>query len=274
MNNYITPEEFTQLGGVSELNHLDIFQYQTQFDSALHPNTYMIRDWSLANDGLFPLEIKMAFTKFINHLIINGDNLFAPPVGGVTVGTTSIDYVNGALDVYGSPKLLITPEVKMILKRTNILNPMASMKRMHFIGTRPEFVTPGQQAITTTIQQGKGNLPTLEAMSVGIPKLLCEFKRLVENVSGGVVVDEDLTHEEYEVVGEAYCTHEDITSEQNTYGYLIAPPHFISGDEFKIKTDYRVFVHMHNGDVKEYGIEDYHVYNNNNEVHHTRITLE
>lgn len=268
---YITPDEFLIYGGIKPLNNLELFKFQKMFESALHPNTYMIENFN-AEKGEYPLEVKIAMTSFINHVLKNGEVLFGIPIGGATVGTVSIDYNNEMLKSYGDMSKIITPEVKMILKPTNVLNPAAAYKKMCFRGTMPFVVNPQNETISTAMYEKGVNLPPLEEIYRDLPKQLITFFKPGENIVSGSVV-RNATQVEFIEVGKAECTFEKIKSSDNTYGYLIVPPYLITGEEFFVDSDWKFEV-VEGNNIHTHEVGEFHTYENKDALHHTRITLQ
>lgn len=269
---WLTPQEYTLLGGSLNLTEMDMFKYQRMFEGALHPNTYMVEDFATCNDGSYPLEIKLAMTSFINHMSQNNDVLFGLPLGGVTVGTTSIDYNNDMLGNYGNMKYIITPEVKMILKRTNVLNPLATYKRMKFRGIVGAFATPhDNEALVSAVESTQASLPTLETIYRNLPKRMVEFSRPKDSLDSFVEIEEE---KEYEIVGSCLCTYEEVQSSDNTYGYVIAPPTFPHGEKLTVESDWKMNIEVSDTEIKSYDVGGFHTYMNMDELHHTRITLQ
>jgi hypothetical protein len=81
--------------------------------------------------------------EYIRFNIDNDVVLNSLPIGGSTVGSTSIDYVNSVADNFGNILYRMSPKVRELLKSTNLLSPRAytgNCSSIVFIGT--PHVTP------------------------------------------------------------------------------------------------------------------------------------
>lgn len=273
---YLTPSEYITYGGIKPLNHLELFKFQKMFESALYPNTYMVENFKIEK-GEYPLEIKIAMVAFVNHVIKNGEVLFGIPIGGATVGTVSIDYNNEMLKSYGDMSKIITPEVRMILKTTNVLNPHAVYKQMKFRGTFPAFVNPliepaEEETISSDIYETGTDLPPLEEIYRDLPKQTITFFK-PNNVSIGGSVVRKTNQVDFIEVGKAICTFEKVKSSDNTYGYVIVPPFLITGEEFFVDVDWKFEVEENNN-ISTFEVGEFHTYMNKDVLHHTRVTLQ
>lgn len=208
---YLTAEEYKYYGGKYELTMLEIVKYNMQFATLIHPNQQMLElfynqlvpnfQGEKVPLNKYPLEVKIAMIVYIEFMVDNKSQLEALPIGGSTVGSTSIDYVNAVAENFGDIRYRVPKTVKEILKPTNLLSPTWALYRHNTpcLGTiPPEMVSPFDTNVdTVNMTDDRDNLSTLHSIKEILDVLPSVHMKLYEEIR---VIDGSIVTDEYEYV--------------------------------------------------------------------------
>ncbi len=297
MKRYITKEEYIFYGGKYDVTETNIDTYNLQFASKIHPNGYMLEDFynqpitdsqgNTAPLNKYPYEVKLAMVAYIDFMISNDSILNNLPIGGSTVGSTSIDYVNSNADNFGKSRFRIPGSVREILLSTNLLNQTSRVRSrrnvngrrapIKFIGTIPyDIPTP---AIMGDVQsenkllnpsEAGSRLHSMEEITANLPSITCTlFKE--EYVMDGAIVTEE---REYVLLNKFKGWVRGREYNDSYSAVLIASPVDLEGNIVKIHESDRI-EYTYGDEDKKYtvvGIETHLDYNG--KLHHTFVFLD
>lgn len=284
MVNYITLEEFKYLGGNPDVTQGELLTMLLQFKSSIHPNHWMLTEFFNEN-GSYPLEVKLAIKEFVNYRFENNKSLTSPPLGGMTIGSTNIDYVNNP-KYYGDAKFMQSPTVREILKSTNLLSPRGYIgpnKGLKLLGTpfimpeqpAPEPELPNEQPVKLEprvdlpFEYKNTNVFDVRDLIDKTPNVNITIYKQVLAKDGAIVLD----YYNLEPLGSLQGYYRGTVMDDDKRAIVIIPPVFESGDKVELKRDYSISLDL-GGQQKTYKVDGYdeHV-GNNSEVHHYLVYL-
>jgi hypothetical protein len=204
---YLTKEEYEYYGGKYSLSMLDIVKYNMQFASLIHPNQRMLElfynqlvpnfQGELVPLNKYPLEVKVAMIVYIEFMIENKSQLEALPIGGSTVGSTSVDYVNGVAENFGALRYRVPKTVKEILKPTNLLSPTWALYNHNrpCLGTIPPEMAvpfePTQVGVSEVFGQPNSTiLHSIKEITGILPSIQMKLYDEVRVMDGAIVTDQ------------------------------------------------------------------------------------
>lgn len=204
---YLTDEEYKYYGGKYELTMLELVKYNMQFAALIHPNQRMLELFynqlvlNLHGETVplnkYPLEVKIAMIVYIEFMIDNKSQLEALPIGGSTVGSTSIDYVNAVAENFGDVRYRVPKTVKEILKPTNLLSPTWALYNHNTPcrGTIPSDMAvpfdPKAETVDTIFKQGNSSaLHSIKEITGVLPSLQMKAYEKIRVMDGSIVTDE------------------------------------------------------------------------------------
>lgn len=270
---YLTKEEYQLLGGKYDIEDIDLYIFQLEFDSIVHPNTYMITNY-FNDKGHYTVELKMAMKIFVDYLIENKGVLSHIPKARVMVGTTGIAYGEKFGESWGQLKWMVPVEMKLILKKTNLLSTTGWNGKGKMVGTPWAKVSPSlvpKEGSTSAVFDSYGGttFPLEEAFSE-VPTHKCELYRNQQVVTPGTIIQSDTS--EQKLLGTCTIQYEDIQSTEQTRGYSIFPGVMDDGTPMDIQINDMVIVKTPTGDVTRV-VEENHFFFESGTIHHIRVLL-
>lgn len=270
MRRLITPEQYTLLTNGKTIGFVDCDRYNMQLDGLLTPNQYMLDDW-FEKYGDYPYEIKLAMVIYIDFQVNNKQQLDNIPIGGSTVGSTSIDYVNTVANNFGSNQFRLPKSIKEILKPTNILNPMWNGRRLSFIGTDFTTVVPKVEETraqaTTQVEDRESGLHSVAELMEMMPSLEIEVYSMQPQLSqGNVVVKND-----YVLQGTVIGWNRNTRMQDDVRSTIIITPRYVDGSDVELKAGDRIR-YYENDTLRDYKVKgfDEHL-DDNGKRHHYLI---